>query len=231
MVSDGSPCRGRPVLVLLREHYPYHRDRRTAADYFLTYLTFFAMQRGTKFALACVSISILVVGALSMKQMPPPLVISTSTTPVAQTYAQTRNALPLDSKVIAQARQVVPANSIRTPSSASQSAETASKLPSPKSRSDLHVSGILGASNPSQSIAIITVAGRPPTLVRVGDELFDWRVVEIESDKVQLSRNKESISISVEATAKQIPSMDSPAPPLKTSFHEGPRVTGVPGLD
>lgn len=129
---------------------------------------------------------------------------------------------------------VAPEDSHRAPrgDGPSPSVSTASSLISPKDSSDLHVHGILAASNRSQSIAIIAVAGLPPTLVRIGDELLDWRVVAIEPDKVQLSRNQKSVSISVDSTSRQSTAVVSP--PLhrpSAAFQQGARVDGVPGLD
>ncbi|MBK9444050.1 MAG: hypothetical protein IPN53_23275 [Comamonadaceae bacterium] len=187
------------------------------------------MQRGSKIAVACVSIPTFVLGALSMKETPTLVVATTSNAQVFPT--QTLKTSPPDATVIDSAHRAVPDKSATAALGNSQSVTTASRLISPKDRSDLQVNGILGASNRSQSIAIITVAGRPPTLVRAGDELFDWRIVEIESDKVKLRRDQEIISISIDSVAQQIPSMESSAPPIRPPFQAGPQVAGVPGLD
>lgn len=125
-----------------------------------------------------------------------------------------------------------------TVSDTSQRIPSAPRPTSPASvnKNDLQISGIVRVSVPGQSIALISVAGLPPTIVREGDLFFDWHVLNISPYKVQLRRQDETVGIFVtEPThyggkpATLGTAGVAPAP--ASGFRAGPRVAGVPGLD
>jgi hypothetical protein len=194
------------------------------------------MRSASKFVIACASIATIFIAVRLMPQGPESVVesnLTSTSAPVQNKSHQSENLGSGAGKLVNQAGTGDPAILQKAGLNSSHSLMTTST--SSKDGSELRVSGILGFSDHGRNVALLAVAGLSPMIVRQGDQVFDWQVVDIAPDEVQLRRNDETIRIPVDAPVdinhKDIALTVTSEMPVKANFYPGPRVAGVLGLD